>query len=85
MSKLDIPDGFTLNPGDGAVPAEAVGKRVRVILRNPHGGGLHEPRYADENTQAVPSGWAADGRGGCRWRIGRAHSPFDVVAYKVMG
>jgi len=81
---LELPEGFTRNSGRGC-PPEAVGKRVRVILRDPHGLGLHEPSYADENTQAVPSGWAADGRGGCRWTFDRDVSPFDIVGYRVLG
>jgi len=82
---MKLPDGFTPNPFDGNVPAEAVGRRVRVILRNPHGQGLHEPAYADANTQAVPTGWAADGRGGCRWgKRGNRNDPFDIVGYLVL-
>jgi len=85
MNKFVPPEGFTLNPGDGTVPADAVGKRVRVILRNPQDEGPREPPYADANTQAVPTGWAADGRGGCRWGIGRKHDDFDILAYLVLG
>lgn len=81
---MKLPDGFKPNPGDGC-PADAVGKRVRVILRNPHGLGLHEPSYSDANTQAVPSGWAADGKGCCRWRPRKRADPFDIVGYRVLG
>lgn len=50
----------------GRLPEEAEGKRVRVRLRN---GSVH-------------SGWAADGRSGCRWSL--TGSPFDIVEYQVL-
>jgi hypothetical protein len=39
------------NPGH--LPADAIGKRVRGVLRNGE-------QFSD---------WAADGRGGCRWTL----------------
>lgn len=61
------------NPGD--LPPEAIGKRVLVRLGH---GGIGR---ADPNPMSPP-GWAADGRGGCRWtRIG---SPFDIAEHEVI-
>lgn len=77
---LALPKGFKPNPGH--IPKGAAGKRVRVILRNPHGQGPYEPAYADANTQAVPTGWAADERGGCRWSL-TGHA-FDIVGYRIL-
>jgi hypothetical protein len=70
------PKGFKPNPGK--CPKAAEGKRVRVILRH----SMEEPPYSDANTQAVPGGWAADGRGGCRWSI--INSPWDILFYRIM-
>lgn len=55
------------NPGH--LPPEAAGKRVRVRLRN--------------GVVTKPEGWAADGRGECRWSL-TGHD-FDIVAYEVVG
>lgn len=62
------------NPG--ALPPEAQGRRVRVRLRN---GALGR---TDDNPMS-PAGWAADGKGGCRWSL--TGGPFDIVAYEVIG
>lgn len=78
MSDLELPKGFKENKA-GRCPPSAVGKRVRVILRCRF---PEEPVYSDANTQAVPGGWAADGRGGCRWTL--TDSLWDIVAYRVM-
>lgn len=43
-----------MRPNPGHCPDEAIGRRVRVALRN-------GSRPADA--------WAADGRGGCRWSL----------------
>jgi hypothetical protein len=74
--KWEPPEGFTLNTGE--MPPEAAGKRVRVILRHSR----EEPQYANETRSDLPPGWAADGKGGCRWTLKRA--PFDIVAYRIL-
>jgi len=62
-------------PNPGHLPTEAIGKRVRV--RFPDG---REGR-CDDNPMSPP-GWAADGRGGCRWSLtGRPH---DIAEYEVI-
>ena len=64
-----------MKPNPGHLPEEAIGKRVRVRLSNGSIG-------ASDPNPMSPPGWAADGRGGCRWsRIG---SPFDIVEYEVL-
>lgn len=58
---------MTRNPGH--LPAEAQGKRVRVVLANgARAGGA--------------AGWPADGKGACRWD--RSGSPFDIDFYEVI-
>lgn len=71
---FDAPPGFFPNPGYCPVAAE--GKRVRVILA--HG---REGR-CDDNPMSPP-GWAADGKGGCNWRI--TGDDFDIAFYRVIG
>lgn len=61
------------NPGH--LPDEAIGQRVRVKLA--HGG----MGACDQNPMSPP-GWAADGRGGCRWSI--TGSPFDIAEFEVI-
>lgn len=61
------------NPGH--LPADAIGKRVKVRLANGQMG------KADDNPMSPP-GWAADGRAGCRWS--RTDSPFDIAEYEVI-
>jgi hypothetical protein len=62
------------NPGH--LPIDAIGKRVRVQLSNGRIG------RADDNPMSPP-GWAADGKGGCRWsRTGGSH---DIDFYEVIG
>lgn len=57
-----------MKPNLGHLPAAATGKRVRVELAN----GQLNP----------PTGWAADGRHGCRWTIsGHSH---DIAFYEVI-
>lgn len=57
-----------MKPNPGHCPAEAAGKRVRVRLAN---GQLN-----------VETGWAADGRHGCRLSItGHSH---DIAAFAVI-
>jgi hypothetical protein len=63
------------NPGQ--IPDDARGKRVIVTLRNGRVCGR------DPVGAALPNGWAADGREGCRWS--RGNSPWDIVAYEVVG
>lgn len=69
---IACPPGFKPNPGK--CPAAARGKRVRVILADGREG------KTDGGSQ-VPPGWAADGKGGCRWTI--EGGPFDIAFYKV--
>jgi hypothetical protein len=57
------------NPGH--FPDETSGKRVRVRLRNGYDTAAREP-----------AGWAADGKGGCNWKL-QGH-PFDIVSYQVI-
>lgn len=65
-----------MKPNPGYLPADAVGKRIRTRLA--HGG----IGACDDGTTSPP-GWAADGRGGCRWTI--TGSPFDIKEYEVIG
>ena len=58
----------------GYVPAEAVGKRVVVELRNGRICG-REPV-----TTVTPAGWAADTS---RWSL--TGEPFDIIGYEVLG
>ena len=62
-------------PNPGHLPARAIGKRVRVLLANGRIGST------DDNPMSPP-GWAADGRGGCRWTI--TGSPFDIKNFEVI-
>jgi len=62
------------NPGH--LPSEAIGKRVRVRLA--HGG-----IGACDGNPMSPPGWAADGRGGCRWSI--VGLPHDIAEFEVIG
>ncbi len=59
----------------GRCPREAQGKRVVVQLRNGRVCG-REPLGP-----ALPSGWAADGKNGCRWTL--TDSPFDVASWEI--
>lgn len=75
-----IQPGFTANTGSGRVPLKAKGKRVAVQLRN--GRIITDPVNKD-----TPPGWAADGKGGCRWDFlpdDHHARAFDIVAYKVL-
>ena len=67
------PPGF--KPNRGALPNEARGKRVRVIMA--HG---REGSY--DNNPMSPPGWAADGKGGCRWTLTGSDS--DIAFYLVL-
>lgn len=64
-----------MKPNPGHLPPEAIGKRVRVLLAN------GEPGRTDNNPMS-PAGWAAEGRGGCRWSI--EGNPFDIAEYEVI-
>ena len=64
-----------MKPNPGHLPKEAEGKRVRVQLAH---GGIGK---CDDNPMSPP-GWAADGKGGCRWSI--TGSRFDIAAYEVL-
>lgn len=69
---------WTDNPGHQ--PKRTRGKRVRVILEN----GLEEmrePIYDDAFNPMSPRGWAADGKGGCRWTRSNPPDPFDIAKY----
>ena len=62
-----------MKSNDGELPPEAIGKRVRVVLAC----GL---RPVDD--PAMPPGWAADGRGGCRWSL--TGHPSDIARFEVI-
>lgn len=64
-----------MTPNPGHLPPAAIGKRVRVRLAH---GGLGA---CDENPTSPP-GWAADGRGGCRWEI--TGDRFDIAEFEVI-
>lgn len=64
-----------MKPNPGYLPPEASGRRVRVRLAN------GEIGRTDDNPMSPP-GWAADGRGGCRWDY--SGSAFDIVEYQVL-
>lgn len=64
-----------MTPNPGFCPREAIGKRVRVQLAD---GTVN--RDVDPS---APPGWAADGKGGCRWSLtGRPH---DIAQFEVIG
>ncbi|HEX8402274.1 MAG TPA: hypothetical protein VF628_11285 [Allosphingosinicella sp.] len=65
---------MTANPGH--LPTDAIGKRVAVQLA-----GGAESKI--DNGPMVPPGWAADGKGGCRWTL--TGCPFDIARYRVLG
>lgn len=64
-----------MKPNPGYCPAEAAGKRIRAQLAH---GGIGK---CDDSPTTAP-GWAADGRGGCRWTF--TGSLFDIAAYEVV-
>lgn len=64
-----------MTPNPGHLPPEAIGRRVRVRLAN------GELGRTDDNPMSPP-GWAADGRGGCRWDL--AGRPHDIAEYEVI-
>ncbi|QIG80078.1 hypothetical protein [Stakelama tenebrarum] len=64
-----------MTPNPGHLPAEAIGRRVRVRLANGRIG-------RSDAGASSPPGWAADGRGGCRWT--RTGSDFDIAEYEVI-
>ncbi|MEP9402063.1 hypothetical protein [Sphingomonas sp. VNH70] len=64
-----------MRPNPGHLPQDAIGKRVRVLLANGREGST------DPNPM-TPSGWAADGKNGCRWSL--TGSPFDIAEYEVI-
>lgn len=79
MKFRDIPAGFQPNTTE-RLPLGAAGKRVAVVLRS--GKVVSEPVNKD-----TPPGWAADGKGGCRWTHLDPENPasqFDIMGYKVL-
>lgn len=69
------PKGFKRN--QGRCPDEAIDKRVEVILAN----GSHiDPNV---NGPGYPNGWAASGKGRCRWSL--TNQPWDIEFYRVLG
>lgn len=66
---------MTFRPNPGHVPADAIGKRVRVRLA--HGG-----IGATDDNPMSPPGWAADGKGACSWE--KRGTPFDIAEYEVL-
>ncbi len=71
--KLEPAPAGSMRPNRGTIPAEAVGKRVVVTLRNGRVCG-QEPV-----TTVTPAGWAADTS---RWSL--TGEPFDIVSYEVL-
>lgn len=67
------------NPG--YQPKEARGKRVRVVLAKDLEE-MREPIYDDHFNPMSPPGWAADGKGGCRWTF--TDHPFDIAKYLIL-
>ena len=57
----------------GQLPPEAIGKRVRVRTF----GGY-------DTAEKEPNGWAADGKGGCNWRISSPPHPYEIQFWKVL-
>lgn len=64
-----------MTPNPGHCPDDAIGKRVRVRLA--HGG-----IGAVDNSPITAPGWAAEGRGGCRWSL--TGDRFDIAEYEVV-
>jgi hypothetical protein len=64
-----------MRPNPGYLPVEAIGKRVRVRLAH---GGLG----ATDANPMSPPGWAADGKGACRWSI--TGQPHDIREFEVI-
>ncbi|MBB4859673.1 hypothetical protein HNO88_003002 [Novosphingobium chloroacetimidivorans] len=62
-----------LQPNPGKCPAEAAGRRVRVVLFN-----------GTDTARTEPGGWAADGKSGCTWRIHRPPHPFDIKLWELI-
>jgi hypothetical protein len=62
----------------GELPRGARGKRVRVKLR----WSGEEPFYNSDVTSAIPPGWPADGKGGCRWSLDGGD--YDITHYVIM-
>lgn len=69
-------------PNPGRCPEEAVGKRVRVVLRK-DAATMEEPKYDDRWNPMSPPGWAADGKNGCKWS--KTGHPFDIAFFEVIG
>lgn len=65
--------GFRRNLGH--LPDAAAGKRVEVVLATGAYGRC-------DGGSTAPPGWAADGRGACRWTL--TGSPFDIDQYRVL-
>lgn len=60
---------------DGKQPRGTRGKRVRVVLTN----GIAS---VDSIAPGAAAGWAADGKGGCRWTL--TGHPFDIAWFLVL-
>jgi len=73
VSKVEPSIEWRRNPGH--LPDDAIGKRVRVKLRNGSIG-------SEDGGSMVPPGWAADGKGACNWRL--KNHPFDIEYYVVL-
>lgn len=70
-----------MTPNPGHLPEEAKGKRVRVVLVKDMVT-MREPTYDDHWNPMSKPGWAADGKGGCRWTL--TNHPFDIAFYEVI-
>lgn len=63
----------------GTCPASAMGKRVVVELRN---GSICGDKPVSPTS---PPGWAADGKGACRWSFSTGpSSQFDIIRYRIL-
>lgn len=68
----ECPPGYKPNPG--YLPKDAKGKRVRVVLMN--------GRQPADVSPAMPPGWAADEKSGCRWT--KTGDEWDIAWYIVL-
>lgn len=71
-----------MKPNPGHCPEEARGRRVRVVLEKDRAT-MEQPKYDSHWNPMSKPGWAADGKGGCRWS--RTRSPFDIAFFEVIG
>lgn len=73
LDPIELAPGMLPNPG--FCPQSMRDKRVVVQLANGRICGR------EQVTSTTPTGWAADGRQGCRWTL--TGDPFDIVGWQV--